>query len=92
MGQVHWELCQAVLIQLETFQELSIRRIPRVSLRYCTQSPRLKHSTGECLCAGTLDAPKWTGTYAKQYPFQLDPFQEVSVACIVSPSLHPESC
>lgn len=33
--------------------------------------------------AGTLDAPKFTGTPAKAYPFQLDPFQEVSVACIV---------
>ena len=39
------------------------------------------------LCAGTLDAPKWTGEYAKKYPFTLDPFQEVSIACIVRRSL-----
>ena len=41
----------------------------------------------QCLCAGTLDAPKWTGEYAKKYPFTLDPFQEVSIACIVRRSL-----
>ena len=41
----------------------------------------------ECLHTGTLDAPKWTGEYAKKYPFTLDPFQEVSIACIVRRSL-----
>jgi hypothetical protein len=86
---VDWDLCQAVPSPAGPFQEVSIRRMPNVSLRYCTHSPTMRHSIQERLCAGTLEAPKWTGTYAKQYPFQLDPFQEVSVACIVSPSLYP---
>ena len=40
--------------------------------------------------AGTLKEPKWTGPMAKTYPFTLDPFQNVSVACIVR-SLHPDA-
>lgn len=36
-----------------------------------------------CLDAGSLQNPRWTGPRAKQYPFVLDPFQEVSIACIV---------
>ncbi|EIE19880.1 HUA enhancer 2 [Coccomyxa subellipsoidea C-169] len=31
---------------------------------------------------GTLENPRWSGPRAKEYPFVLDPFQEVSVACI----------
>ena len=33
--------------------------------------------------AGTLESPKWTGPLAKSYPFTLDPFQQVSIACLV---------
>lgn len=33
--------------------------------------------------AGTLQEPNFTGTPAKQYPFELDPFQKTSVACLV---------
>ena len=54
------------------------------------QSNALKDDTVQklrCFFAGTLDAPKWTGEYAKKYPFTLDPFQEVSIACIVRRSL-----
>lgn len=31
---------------------------------------------------GTLDDPKWTGEMARKYPFELDNFQEKSVACL----------
>ena len=31
---------------------------------------------------GTLDAPRYTGPRAKQYPFSLDPFQETALACM----------
>jgi ATP-dependent RNA helicase DOB1 len=31
---------------------------------------------------GTLDNPIWTGPSAKQYPFVLDPFQQVAIACL----------
>ncbi|KAJ4754730.1 ATP-dependent RNA helicase [Rhynchospora pubera] len=31
---------------------------------------------------GTLSHPVYTGTMAKNYPFELDPFQRVSVACL----------
>ncbi|KAJ4828638.1 DExH-box ATP-dependent RNA helicase DExH10, partial [Turnera subulata] len=31
---------------------------------------------------GTLSNPKYTGPMAKTYPFELDPFQSVSVACL----------
>lgn len=37
------------------------------------------------LCgAGTIEHPKWEGELAKKYPFILDPFQQVAVACLVS--------
>lgn len=32
---------------------------------------------------GTLMEPIFTGTPAKVYPFELDPFQKTSVACLV---------
>jgi hypothetical protein len=32
---------------------------------------------------GTLDKPEFHGTSAKQYPFTLDPFQQISVSCLV---------
>jgi ATP-dependent RNA helicase DOB1 len=31
---------------------------------------------------GTIDSPIYTGPRAKTYPFTLDPFQEISVACL----------
>ncbi|PRW61094.1 superkiller viralicidic activity 2-like 2 isoform A [Chlorella sorokiniana] len=31
---------------------------------------------------GTLEAPKWIGKLAKEYPFTLDPFQAGAIACI----------
>ncbi|XP_024386921.1 DExH-box ATP-dependent RNA helicase DExH10 [Physcomitrium patens] len=31
---------------------------------------------------GTIDNPVYTGPRAKSYPFTLDPFQEISVACL----------
>ena len=31
---------------------------------------------------GTLDSPVWNGPSAKQYPFVLDPFQQVAIACL----------
>ena len=31
---------------------------------------------------GTLDAPEWNGESAREYPFELDTFQEISVACL----------
>ncbi|KAL5706662.1 RNA helicase [Ranunculus cassubicifolius] len=31
---------------------------------------------------GTLSNPLYSGTMAKTYPFKLDPFQEISVACL----------
>ena len=53
----------------------------------CNTLEESKMQKPECFFAGTLDAPKWTGEYAKKYPFTLDPFQEVSIACIVRCSL-----
>uniref|UniRef100_A0A1J3ESM8 RNA helicase n=1 Tax=Noccaea caerulescens TaxID=107243 RepID=A0A1J3ESM8_NOCCA len=38
--------------------------------------------TKEELIHGTLDNPVFNGDMAKTYPFQLDPFQSVSVACL----------
>ena len=40
---------------------------------------------------GDLQNPKWTGAMAKEYPFVLDPFQQVTIACLVRqycPALH----
>jgi ATP-dependent RNA helicase DOB1 len=34
-------------------------------------------------CAGDLQSPKWAGPMAKEYPFVLDPFQQVAIACLV---------
>ena len=31
---------------------------------------------------GTIEQPMWDGEMVKHYPFQLDPFQATSVACI----------
>ncbi|GAB4813622.1 hypothetical protein N2152v2_000668 [Parachlorella kessleri] len=31
---------------------------------------------------GTIHNPKWEGKLAKEYPFVLDPFQQVAVACL----------
>ncbi len=31
---------------------------------------------------GTLEQPRWTGESARKYPFELDTFQEISVACL----------
>ncbi|ESQ49105.1 hypothetical protein EUTSA_v10019987mg [Eutrema salsugineum] len=39
-------------------------------------------ATKEELIHGTLDNPVFNGDMAKKYPFQLDPFQSVSVACL----------
>ncbi len=32
--------------------------------------------------AGTMEAPRWQGKLAKEYPFTLDPFQAGAIACI----------
>lgn len=37
--------------------------------------------------AGTVEQPLWAGEMVKTYPFKLDPFQAMSVACIVSSRL-----
>lgn len=34
--------------------------------------------------AGSMQQPVYKGTMAKQYPFKLDNFQEVAIACLVS--------
>ncbi|CAN8259929.1 unnamed protein product [Cochlearia groenlandica] len=39
-------------------------------------------ATKEEVIHGTLDNPVFNGDMAKTYPFQLDPFQSVSVACL----------
>jgi ATP-dependent RNA helicase DOB1 len=39
-------------------------------------------STNDETIHGTLSNPVYTGTMAKNYPFELDPFQRVSVACL----------
>ena len=36
------------------------------------------------LATGTPSDPIWKGKPAKQYPFVLDPFQRVAIACLVS--------
>eukprot|EP00897_Mesotaenium_endlicherianum_P003950 jgi/Mesen1/3583/ME000020S03113 len=41
---------------------------------YVSQYDEQKH--------GTIQSPLYNGPRAKQYPFQLDPFQEISVACL----------
>jgi ATP-dependent RNA helicase DOB1 len=35
------------------------------------------------MAAGTVEDPTYTGPMAKQYPFVLDTFQSISVACLV---------
>jgi ATP-dependent RNA helicase DOB1 len=39
-------------------------------------------STNDETIHGTLSNPVYTGTMAKNYPFELDPFQSISVACL----------
>lgn len=53
-----------------------------------TSQPSQPPLSRTCLCvaasmAGTLMEPIYTGTPAKVYPFELDPFQKTSVACLV---------
>jgi hypothetical protein len=35
------------------------------------------------MAAGTVEDPAYNGPMAKQYPFVLDTFQSISVACLV---------
>ena len=38
---------------------------------------------GTLYIAGTIQHPVYRGKRAKQYPFVLDNFQEISIACLV---------
>jgi superfamily II RNA helicase len=45
---------------------------------------RIKNTMHFLLVAGTLDEPRYpVERYVKTYPFELDPFQAYSVACVV---------
>ncbi|EFN51423.1 hypothetical protein CHLNCDRAFT_28067, partial [Chlorella variabilis] len=41
-----------------------------------------EHTPAPPSTAGTIEAPRWGGPLAKQYPFVLDPFQTAAIACI----------
>ncbi|XP_009768799.1 DExH-box ATP-dependent RNA helicase DExH10 [Nicotiana tabacum] len=66
-------------------QESASKRRNLAAVRTCVHEvavPSHYTSTNDESLHGTLSNPIYNGQMAKNYPFKLDPFQEISVACL----------
>lgn len=87
ISQHHWTqkymVCRISSFCLPLKGNLSLRGVHGESTKSLPLDLDLYPLTS-CLSAGTIQNPIYRGKRAKDYPFTLDNFQEISIACLVS--------
>jgi superfamily II RNA helicase len=79
-----WASYQGLAVVEFASQELQLQQLQSSSqVLQVLYEAHWEHLAASCLLAGTLQEPCYNGPPAKSYPFELDPFQKTSVACLV---------